>query len=338
MFSKHMANIREVARKANVSITTVSRIINNDPSFHATESTIKAVNNAIKELKYKPIRRTKLTNIGCILSIGAEKYSDPFYTTILNACENEAAKHNVIFSHVRHYSELKNELILNEFLNSDIKGLIIMEKIPNDMLEIIKNKISNIVYVDYDESSEEVNSIGFDHRIANTKAFNYLIECGYRRIGVIGESSPVTQFGESIRMNAYREVLAKNNIKYDPTIIKDCKSDLGICAKQTKELMSLNNPPDVIFVGDDTLANTTIVELKKLGYDCPKDIGVMGFNDLPIATYSNPALTTIGLPMVDIGKKAIDRLIEIMKNNDKEKYKISFPTELIVRESTRRIK
>lgn len=333
-----MANIREIAKKAHVSIATVSRIINNDPAFHTKEATRKAVNKAIEELNYKPQRKVKLTNIGCILSIGSEKYADPFYTNILAACENEAEKHNIIFSHIRHYSELKNELIFNEFLNSGIKGIVIMEKLPSDMLKAIKKKIKNIVYIDYDESSEEDNSIGFDHRIANTKAFDYLVKCGYKRIAVIGESSPVTPFEESIRINAYREVLMKNNIKYDSSIIKDCKSDLNECARLTKELMSLDNPPDVIFVGDDTLANTTIVELKRLGYECPKDIGVMGFNNLSIASHSSPSLTTIDLPMADIGKKAIDRLIEIMNNNDKEKYKISFPTELIIRESTRRIK
>lgn len=333
-----MANIREIAKKANVSIATVSRIINNDPRFHTKESTKKAVKKAIDELNYQPQRKTKLTNIGCILSIGAEKYSDPFFTSILASCEIEAEKHNIIFSHVRHYSELKNELILQEFLNSDIKGLIIMEKLPNDMLETIKKKISNIVYIDYDESTEDVNSVGFDHRIANTKAFDYLIQCGYRRIAVIGESSPVTHFVDSIRMSAYREVLAKNKIEFDPTIVKDCNSDLNVCAKQTQELMSLDNPPDVIFVGDDTLANTALAELKRLGYDCPKDVGVMGFNNLPIASHSNPTLTTIDLPMADIGKKAIERIIEIMNNNDRKKYKISFPSELIVRESTRRIK
>ena len=136
-----MSNIRDIAQKANVSIATVSRIINNDPSFHTTEATKKAVNKAIKELKYKPQRKTKMTNIGCILSIGSEKYSDPFFTTILAACEAEAEKNNLIISQVRHYSELKNELIFNEFLNSNLKGLIIMEKLSNDMLNAIKEKI-----------------------------------------------------------------------------------------------------------------------------------------------------------------------------------------------------
>ena len=333
-----MPNIRDIAKKANVSIATVSRIINNDTSFHTTDETKKAVNKAIKELGYIPQRKAKMTNIGCILSIGSEKYSDPFFTTILAACEAEAEKHNVIVSQVRHYSELKNELIFKQFLNSNLKGLIIMEKISNDMLKAIKEKIPHIVYVDYDEATEEVNTVGFDHRSANINAFNHLIDCGYKRIAIIGESSPVTPLDDSIRMSAYREVLRKNNIKYDSTIIKDCKSDLNTCAKQTRELMELNNPPDVIFAGDDTFANIVIAELKRLGYDCPKDIGVMGFNNLALATHINPSLTTIDIPMVDIGKKTIERLIKLMNKEDRDNYKISFQTKLITRESTRRKK
>ena len=78
-------------------------------------------------------------------------------------------------------------------------------------------------------------------------------------------------------------------------------------------------------------------ELKRLGYDCPKDIGVMGFNNLAISTHINPSLTTVDIPMVDIGQKTVDRLINIM-NKDKDNYKISFQTKLIIRESTRRVK
>lgn len=333
-----MSNIRDIAKKANVSIATVSRILNNDPSFKASESTKKAIYKAIRDLNYKPVKKTKMTNIGCIMSIGSEKYEDPFFTTILAACETEAEKNNIIISQVRHYSELKNELVFNEFINSKLKGLIIMEKLPTDMLNAIKEKIPNIVYVDNDESTEEINTIGFDHRIANINAFTYLIENGYKRIGIIGESSPVTILEDSIRMSAYREVLRKNNIKYDPSIIKDCKCDVNICIKQAGELMSMKNPPDVLFVGSDTLASAVIAELKRLGYDCPKDIGVMGFNNLAISTHTNPSLTTVDIPMVNIGERTVKRLIEIMDKKDKDNLKILFPTKIIERESTRRIK
>ena len=333
-----MSNIRDIAKKANVSIATVSRILNNDPGFKVSESTKKAIYKAIKDLNYKPVKKTKMTNIGCIMSIGSEKYEDPFFTTILASCEAEAEKNNIIISQVRHYSELKNELVFNQFINSKLKGLIIMEKISPDMLNAIKEKIPNIVYVDNDESTEEINTIGFDHRIANINAFTYLIENGYKRIGIIGESSPVTILEDSIRMSAYREVLRKNNIKYDPSIIKDCKCDVDICIKQAGELMRMKNPPDVLFVGSDTLANAVIAELKRLGYDCPKDVGVMGFNNLAISTHTNPSLTTVDIPMVSIGEKTVKRLIEIMDKKDKDNLKILFPTKIIERESTRRIK
>lgn len=337
MFSKHMSNIRDIAKKANVSIATVSRIMNNDPNFHTSEATKKVVYKVIKELNYKPVKKTKMINIGCILSIGSEKYSDPFFTTILSACEAEAEKNNIIISQVRHYSELKNQLIFDEFLNSNLKGLIIMEKLPYDMISAIKEKIPYIVYVDNDEANEEINTVGFDHRYANTMAFNYLIDCGYRRIGIIAESSPITSLDNTIRMASYREVLRNNNIKYDSSIIKDCRCDISECVKQTRELMQLKNPPDVIFVGSDTLASATIGELSRLGYNCPKDIGVMGFNNLIISTHTNPSLTTVDIPMIEIGIKTIKRLIEIMNNKNTENIKISFPTKLIIRNSTRKV-
>lgn len=333
-----MSNIREVAKKANVSITTVSRILSGDESFHTTKETKKAVFKAIKDLKYVPNRKTKLTNIGCILSITSEKYSDPFFTTILASCEEEALKHNLNVSQIKHFSELSNPLIFQEFINSDLKGLIIMEKIPSDTLDIIKKHIPYIIYVDYDESLEPVNTVGFDHRFADTSVFNYLIDCGYKRIAIISESSPIGDVDDSLRVLAYREVLRKNNIKFDDNLIRDCRCDVDECVKQTNELMKLKNPPDVIFAGSDTLASAVIGELNRLGYKCPKDVGVIGFNNLPISLHTNPRLTTVEIPMQEIGKKAIKRLVELMKGEDSYAEKLSLPTKLIIRDSTRRIK
>lgn len=333
-----MANIREVAKKANVSIATVSRILSGDDSFHTTKKTKEAVFKAMKDLKYIPNRKTKLTNIGCIMSITSEKYSDPFFMNILSACEEEAQKYNLNLSQVKHFSELSNPLILQEFVNSNLKGLIIMEKIPSDTLEILKKKIPHIIYIDHDESIEPLNTVGFDHRFADMSAFDYLIKCGYKRIGVITESSPFQDIDSSLRLLSYREVLRRNNIKFDEGLIRDCRCDVEECIKQTRELMKLKNPPDVIFAGSDTLAVAVIGELTKLGYKCPKDIGVMGFNNLPISAHSNPPLTTVEIPMNEIGKKAIKRLVELMRGEDQYEEKLSLPTKIVIRESTRRIK
>lgn len=333
-----MSNIREVAKRANVSITTVSRIINNDPNFHTTPCTKKAVMKAIKDLNYKPNRKVKMTNIGCILSISSEKYADPFFTTILSVCEKEAEKQNIIISQVRHYSELNNPLILNEFINSGLEGLIVMERLPEDMLKTLNKSIPHIINIDYEDAIDNINTVGYDHRFANSKVFNYLIECGYKRIAVIAESSPLESYDNSERLVSYREALRKNNIPYDSELIRDCKCDVDECIKQARELMKLKNPPDVIFAASDSLASATISELQRLGYNCPKDIGVMGFNNLPISTHTNPSLTTLEIPMADIGRKAISRLVELMNNKDNDILKISFPTKLIIRESTRRSK
>lgn len=333
-----MANIRDVAKKAGVSITTVSRILNNDPSFKTTEETRNLIFKAIKDLKYTPVTKNNKIHIGFILAETSEKYSDAFCTTILAACEEEAARRNMAITQVRDYSELCNPLMLQDFINGDLKGLITMERLPNDMLETIKKKIPSIVYIDYDEALEEINTVGFDHRFANINAFNYLISCGYRRIGLIVESSPIDPYEESIRLMTYREVLRRNNIKYDGALVKDCACDIDKCIEQTHELMSLENPPDVIFAASDTLASAVLSELTRLGFNCPKDVGVMGFNNNQISLHTVPSLTTTEIPMKDIGKIAIRRLCEVMSSKTNYNLKISLPTKLIVRESTRRVK
>lgn len=331
-----MPNIRDVAKKANVSIATVSRVLSNDESFHTTKKTKNAIFKAIKDLNYVPNRKIKAIDVGCILSIASEKYSDPFFTNILSACEEEAKKYNLNITQIKHFSELSDPITLQNFVHSNLKAVIIMEKIPENIVRVLNEYIPYIIYVDYDESYQLVNTVCFDHRYADLSVFNYLLDAGYKRIAIIEESSVIESVFESVRVKTYRDVLRRNNIKFDESLVRDCKGDIDECIKQTQELMKLKIPPEVIFVSGDTLAIETLNELIRLGYKVPEDIGVVGFNNLPISKRSNPPLTTVEIPMEEIGKKTIKRLVEIMKGDNLYVQKISLPTKLIIRGSTRR--
>lgn len=331
-----MSNIRDVAKKANVSIATVSRVLSNDETFHTTSKTKKAIFKAIKDLNYVPNRKIKSIDVGCILSIASEKYADPFFTNILSACEEEAKKYNLNITQVKHFFELSNPITLQNFVHSNLKAVIIMEKIPENIINILKNYIPYIIYVDYDESYELVNSVCFDHRYADLSVFNYLLNAGYKRIAIIEESSVITSVYDSVRVLTYRDVLRRNNIEYDENLVRDCKGDIDECIRQTQKLMKLDTPPEVIFVSGDTLAVETLNELVRLGYKVPEEVGVVGYNNLPISEHSNPPLTTVEIPMKEIGKKTIKRLVEIMRGDDAYPQKISLPTKLIIRESTRK--
>jgi DNA-binding LacI/PurR family transcriptional regulator len=166
---------------------------------------------------------------------------------------------------------------------------------------------------------------------------NYLISNGYKRIAYIGGASPNISVADSLRTICYRETLRKNKIPYDENIILDCNWDLNLCAEYTKMLLRLENRPDAIFAGSDTLASVILGVIYQMGLTCPKDVGVVGFNNLDSSGHTIPPLTTVDIPTKDIGKIAAIRLLELINNEDDLTLKINLPTKLIVRNSTRNV-
>jgi DNA-binding LacI/PurR family transcriptional regulator len=294
--------------------------------------------DAVKRLQYnvKTSRKTqKKIYLGCILALTAEKYSDPFFTSILSAAEEECLNHNALISVIRNYDELENPAVLSEICSIGLSGLILMESLPEYMLGKLKASIPNIITVDL--LTNEFNNVGYDNYESNLQVMNCLINHGYRRIAYIGGGTPGTDFDYSPRMTAYREVLSRNGIKYDPSLVLNCKWDLDLCAEYAAQLLSLNNPPEVIFAGSDTLASVILNAVQNTGLKCPQDIGVIGFNNISMSSLMAPPLSTVNVPTKDIGITAVRRLMEMI-SGDSRIMKIMFPTQIILRESLMRIR
>jgi DNA-binding LacI/PurR family transcriptional regulator len=333
-----MANIRDVAREAGTSIATVSRILSNDSTFEITDKTRKSVLDAAKKLQYTvkaPKKAPKKIHLGCVLALTAEKYSDPFFTSILSAAEEECVSHNALISIVRNYNELENPAVLSEICTFGLMGLILMEDLPEPMLRKLKASIPHIITVDLPIT--EFNSVGFDNYESNVQVMNCLLDHGYRRIAYIGGSSPGIDFESSPRMAAYREVLFRNKIPYDPSLVFNCKWDLDLCASYATQLFSMDRLPDAVFAGSDTLASVILGAMHKMGLRCPEDIGIIGFNNINMSALMAPPLTTVDVPTKDIGSAAVRRLMDIIHGRDDRIMKITFPTKIILRDSLRDI-
>lgn len=333
-----MANIRDVAREAGTSIATVSRILSNDISFETTEKTRRTVLEAAQRLQYQakaPRKTPKKLLVGCVLALTAEKYSDPFFTSILSAMEEECVHHNALISIVRNFNEMENPAVLSEICSFGLKGIILMECLPEYMLNQLTANIPHIITVDLQTS--QFNCIGYDNYESNIQVMNCLIVHGYRRIAYIGGGSSDADFNFSPRMAAYREVLYREGISFDPSLVMNCRWDLDQCAESAVKLLSFDHPPEVIFAGSDTLASIILSVIHKLGFKCPQDVGVIGFNNINMSSLMAPPLSTVNVPTRDIGIAAIRRLMELIHTKDKRIMKISFPTQIVLRDSLRRI-
>ena len=337
-----MANMRQVAELAGCSPATVSRVLSGDSRFKVTEETRKRIYDAVSKLDYSlPARESARAQIGCILSITAEKYSDPFFTDILSAIEKECESQDLAITSTKTYNELRNSSIFQEFISAGLNGAILMERMPDDMLEQISSHIPNIIFIDNDEDDYHYDGVGFDHRMANKQAMECLLAHGYRRIALISGSSPNEPMSDSIRLSTYRDALRKAGISYDGDLIKDCLWDLDTCSRQTKELMEMKDPPDAIFAGSDSLASAVLSTLYSMGKSCPEDVGIIGFNNNEMCSYMIPPLTTVDIPTEDIGVIAVRRLSEMIsargggKTTGSSVCKILLPTKIVTRKSLR---
>jgi LacI family transcriptional regulator/LacI family repressor for deo operon, udp, cdd, tsx, nupC, and nupG len=189
--------------------------------------------------------------------------------------------------------------------------------------------------IDNDETDYRYDSVGFDPRTANRTAMKYLLSRGYRRIALIGGSSPNDPFDDSIRLSIYREAHASAGLPFQQAYVKDCGWDLDLCAVQTRELLSLEAPPDAIIAGSDSLATAILGTIHAMGLRCPDDVGVIGFNNINLCAHMVPPLTTINVPTREIGVAAAQRMMELVRGNGGGIRKVLFPTELIVRSSVR---
>jgi len=332
-----MATIRQVAEEAGCSIATVSRVLSGDITFKVSDETRKNISDAVTKLDYRiPVRKQNRIKISVVMSLTAEKYSDPFFTDILSNIEKECERLNISIAAIKSYNELKNSATFQEFLTTETDGIILMEQIPDNILIQIKKHVHHILFIDNDEDDYHYNGVGFDHRVANKQAMNCLIKYGYRRIALISGSSPNEPLEDTIRMSTYRHALSKIGVEYDKDLVKDCEWDLDTCAEQTRELMKLPTPPEAIFAGSDSLASTILGTLYNMGYTVPDDIGIIGFNDLEMCNYTIPPLTTIRIPTDEIGIAAVQRLKEMIEGSNC-KRKILVPTKVVVRDSLKKI-
>lgn len=330
-----MATIRDVAKRAEVSIATVSRILAGDKSYKVTENTRQRVHTAVEELGYvvrSKARKTKAHNIGCVLAMTSEKYSDPYFAGILAAMESRLMEHDCIITMLRNYNELKHPQMLELAFEQELAGLVIMDTLPAEVFAYIQKRVPHIVGCD--TAYDTLDNVGFDIFHATCDALRYLVGQGYRRIAYVG-GMETDMLGVDRRMLAFRAMPEILSIPYLPELFYDCEWDVDKSLRFVKEILSRDsaNRPDAIFAGNDTLASAILPFIQALGLSVPQDVAVMGFNNDPRSAYTYPSLTTVHVPVQEIGKAAADLLYARICGDTSMKRNICFPTQIVARAS-----
>lgn len=336
-----MATIRDVAQLADVSIASVSRILNRDPDYKATNETRERVLKAITALNYKPNPNYKKRNaethasIGCISRLTVERTEDSYYHAILNGAQDYLRRQNYDFDFIVSQFDIMNEDSLNSLLARPSKGLILMDQPDEQTMKRLSSKIKCIVGID--SLQQSIDNVCYDRFEAGCQAMRYLIEKGHKKIAYIGAhiSENVMSIG---RYEAYLRMMRQNRLKVNPAWIIDSDWNREICFKKTVELMKLEDRPTALFVGSDHMAIAAMSALHTLNISIPDELSVIGISDIADAKYFNPPLTTIAIPQAEIGEIAASTLLQRIDVDLSLPKRIIVPTTLVERSSVARCK
>ena len=334
-----MASIRDVAKLAGVSITSVSRVLNNDKTFNISEETREKIYAAIKELNYKiPESYNKSTtirnSIGCIQRLTVEGNKDNYFSTIASGIKQHLSLYGKSLQFLFTQFDFENN-DYEKIFHTYPKGLIIMGDISNEAYEFLSTKIKHIVGID--TSYEEIDNVRYNRFNAGVLAVEHLIECGHKKIAYIGSNINRDNLSNIGRFEAYLRVMKKNNLIVDDSWIIDSKWHRNTCFEETIKLLQSENRPTAIFVASDHMAIAAIAAINSLGLKVPEDISVIAISDIAESAYLTPPLTTVSIPQKDMGKIAIETLLQRLNGDTTIKKQIYVPCKLIVRNSVKKI-
>ena len=337
-----MSTIYEIAKIAGVSPTTVSKVINNYPDV--SDKTRAKIKKILEEENFLPNSQAQFLSTKKTWTLGIVYFEDlgvglnhPFFSGVIEAFKRQSDKYGYSLLFGSKNDRLKNDTFLEYFKYRCVDGIAIICTDPNDKetLELIESDFPIVVIDLFNKNTSTVTS---DNVQGCSLALIYLYKLGHRKIAHIQGVAQADNWPSSIRKKTYIEVMKKLNLDIPEGYIVDgVNFDVSGGYDAMKELLSLKDRPTAVFASGDKLAIGAVDAIKDAGLRVPEDISVIGFDNIEIAKYVTPKLTTIRQNCQEIGKAAVDILIEQI--NKKEKLKINkvIPVELIERESCRKI-
>lgn len=329
-------SIRDVAQLAGVSISTVSRVLN-EPSKVRYELRRKVL-DAVQALEYRSnsIARALKGMPTKTLGLLIPSIENPFFPSMVRGAQDEAHKVGYsIFLCNTDGSGIIEETQYRLLLDKKVDGVVLVaSKYTTKYLK--EDEQFPIVMIDRYVNSSNFSYVTVDHSNGVKLALDHLWNLGHRKIAFLG--SKLVSSGARERFQAYRRYLNESKSQFDEkfVIFGEYTYDSGM--KMARELIERKISFDSIICGNDLIAFGVIEGLKKIGINVPKDISVIGYDDITFASYYTPKLTTVHQPTYEVGQMATKMIIDMISGADKKIKHIKIEPTLVVRETTQKIR
>ncbi|AOP44573.1 DNA-binding transcriptional regulator CytR [Edwardsiella piscicida] len=327
------ATMKDVAKYAGVSTATVSRALMNPEKVSA--ATRQKVEQAVLAVGYAPhtlARSNKRGESRTILVIVPD-ICDPFFAEVIQGIERTAAEHGYLVLLGDCAQQMQQEkTFVNLIITKQIDGMLLLgSNIPFDASKEEQRNLPPMVMANEFAPELELPTVHIDNLTAAFKAVLYLHDLGHQRIGCLAgpEHMPLSQY----RLQGYIQALRRCGLSETGYVAHgDFTFEAG--AKALAQLMALPQPPTALFCHSDVMAIGALSQAKRLGIKVPEELSIIGFDDIRLAQYADPPLTTVAQPRYQIGREAMLLLLEQLHHHRVVSGSRLLDSELIIRGST----
>jgi DNA-binding LacI/PurR family transcriptional regulator len=326
-------SIKDIARAAKVSYSTVSRALQDSPLVgFQTRQRIQLI---AKQSNYRAsaVARSLVTSKTRTIGVVVTTVSDPFVAEVVAGIEESAhSKHYSVFLANCNADPVREARVVESFAERRVDGIIVMASRVGAlyMPHLAKMRVPVVLLNNFGQG-EFVYSVGIDNVPASRDAVAYLIRLGHRRIGYIGDEGGFQS--DTDRFGGYRQALQQADLPFDPSLVVHGDGKLKGGEEAMLRILRLTDRPTAVFCYNDMSTFGALRAVRRRKLRVPEDMSLVGFDDLFIASYADPPLTTVRQPMAYMGQLATDIVLKLLSGASCE-FNVKVPGELVVRESS----
>ncbi|ELQ6226285.1 DNA-binding transcriptional regulator CytR [Cronobacter turicensis] len=329
------ATMKDVAVRARVSTATVSRALMNPEKV--SQATRNRVEQAAIDVGYLPgsLNRNLKRNESRTILVIVPDICDPFFSEIIRGIEVTAADQGylVLIGDCAHQNQ-QEKTFIDLIITKQIDGMLLLgSRLPFDASKEEQRNLPPMVMANEFAPELELPTVHIDNLTAAFNAVNYLHELGHQRIACIAgpEEMPLCHY----RLQGYVQALRRSGMTVDPHYIARGDFTYEAGAQALEQLLSLPQPPTAIFCHSDVMALGALSMAKRRGFRVPDDLSIIGFDNIALAEFCDPPLTTVAQPRFDIGREAMLLLLSQLNGHTVSSGSRLLDCELVLRGTTR---
>jgi DNA-binding LacI/PurR family transcriptional regulator len=327
-------NIGEIAKRAKVSTATVSRTLNQSGPVKA--ATARKVWRAVTALNYYPNShaRTLVSGRSRLIGLIVSDITNPFFPELIRAFEGLAAqKQYDLLMTSTDYDTTRMTACLRRMLERKVDGVAMMtSEMDLGLIKELSRRNVPIVFMDVGQMGPRMSHVAIDYGNGIRQAVDHVAGLGHRNIAFI--SGPLELHSARTRRQAFVDGLRHHGLSPDRKMIREGSHTAEGGQQAMSALLRLSKPPTAVVCSNDWTAIGALHAVHAAGLTVPADISIVGFDDIPLTRYTNPALTTVQMTASDVGATAFNALFRLIGEEAVEGDVYQIPTKLIVRQST----